>query len=74
MAASTRASATRATAPRLVAADYATPDLRPTEGTSLDGALSTILAQPFGRFLLAVALGFLAFSLFAILQARYHPM
>ena len=41
----------------------------------LDGALQTILAQPFGRFLLtAVALGFLAFGLFAMLQARYRRM
>jgi len=41
----------------------------------LDGALQTILAQPFGRFLLtAVALGFVAFGLFAILQSRYRRM
>jgi hypothetical protein len=41
----------------------------------LDGALQTILAQPFGRFLLtAVALGFLAFGLFAMLQSRYRRM
>jgi hypothetical protein len=41
----------------------------------LDGALQTILAQPFGRFLLtAVALGFVAFGLFALLQSRYRRM
>jgi len=41
----------------------------------LDGALQTILAQPFGRFMLtAVALGFVAFGLFAMLQARYRRM
>ena len=41
----------------------------------LDGALQTILAQPFGKFLLtAVALGFVAFGLFAILQSRYRRM
>jgi len=41
----------------------------------LDGTLQTILAQPFGRFLLtAVALGFLAFGLFALLQSRYRRM
>src|SRR5665811_496078 len=41
----------------------------------LDGALQTILAQSFGRILLtAVALGFVAFGLFAILQARYRRM
>jgi uncharacterized protein DUF1206 len=39
------------------------------------GALQTILAQPFERFLLtAVALGFVAFGLFAILQSRYRRM
>ena len=41
----------------------------------LDGAMETIAAQPFGRFLLsAVAAGFVAFGLFAILQARYRRM
>ncbi len=41
----------------------------------LDGTLQTILAQPLGRFLLtAVALGFLAFGLFAMLQSRYRRM
>ncbi|HYI22300.1 MAG TPA: DUF1206 domain-containing protein [Candidatus Limnocylindrales bacterium] len=41
----------------------------------LDGAMQTILAQPFGRFLLtAAALGFGAFGVFAILQSRYRRM
>ncbi len=41
----------------------------------LDGALQTILAQPFGKFLLtAAALGFVAFGVFAILQSRYRRM
>ncbi len=41
----------------------------------LDGAMQTILAQPFGRFLLtAVAVGFVAFGVFAILQSRYRRM
>lgn len=41
----------------------------------LDGALQTILEQPFGRLLLtAVALGFVAFGLFAMLQSRYRRM
>jgi hypothetical protein len=41
----------------------------------LDGALLAIVAQPFGRFLLsAVALGFAAFGVFAILQSRYRRM
>jgi Domain of Unknown Function (DUF1206) len=45
------------------------------KGQGLDGALQTILAQPFGKFLLtAVALGFAAFGLFAILQSRYRRM
>jgi hypothetical protein len=37
--------------------------------------MRTIAAQPFGRFLLtAVALGFVAFGLFAFAQSRYRPM
>jgi hypothetical protein len=45
------------------------------KGQGLDGALQTIVAQPFGRFLLtAVALGFAAFGLFAMLQSRYRRM
>jgi hypothetical protein len=41
----------------------------------LDGAMQTIAAQPFGWFLLtAVALGFVAFGVFAILQSRYRRM
>jgi hypothetical protein len=41
----------------------------------LDGAMQTILAQPFGKFLLtAAALGFVAFGAFAILQSRYRRM
>jgi len=41
----------------------------------LDGAMETIVAQPFGRFLLtAVAFGFVAFGVFAVLQSRYRRM
>jgi len=41
----------------------------------LDGAMRTILAQPFGKFLLtAAALGFVAFGVFAMLQSRYRRM
>jgi len=41
----------------------------------LDGALQTILAQPYGRFMLtAVVVGFVAFGLFAMLQSRYSRM
>lgn len=53
---------------------YATVTLDPQE-QGLDGALQTLLAQPSGRFLLTVlALGFVAFGLFAMLQARYRQM
>ena len=54
---------------------YATLTFDPQQVQGLDGAMHTILAQPFGRFLLtAVALGFAAFGLFAILQSRYRRM
>ena len=54
---------------------YATVTFDRQQAQGLDGALQTILAQPFGRFLLtAVALGFVAFGLFAILQSRYRRM
>lgn len=54
---------------------YATLTFDRQKAQGLDGALQTILAQPFGRFLLtAVALGFLAFGLFALLQSRYRRM
>src|SRR5665647_1868894 len=54
---------------------YAALTFQQQKAPGLDGALQTILAQPFGRFLLtAVALGFLAFGLFAILQSRYRRM
>jgi len=54
---------------------YATLTFDPRKVQGLDGAMHTILAQPFGRFLLtAVALGFAAFGLFAILQSRYRRM
>ena len=54
---------------------YAALTFERQKAPGLDGALQTILAQPFGRFLLtAVALGFLAFGLFATLQSRYRPM
>jgi hypothetical protein len=54
---------------------YATLTFDRQQAQGLDGALQTILAQPFGKFLLtAVALGFVAFGLFAMLQARYRQM
>ena len=54
---------------------YAAVTFDQQEAPGLDGALQTILAQPFGRFLLSiVAIGFLAFGLFAMLQSRYRRM
>ena len=54
---------------------YATLTFDRQKAQGLDGALQTILAQPLGRFLLtAVALGFVAFGVFAILQSRYRRM
>ena len=54
---------------------YAAVTFDQQEAPGLDGALQTILAQPFGRFLLTtVAIGFLAFGLFAMLQSRYRRM
>jgi len=54
---------------------YAALTFDQQKSQGLDGALQTILAQPFGIFLLtAVALGFAAFGLFAILQSRYRRM
>jgi hypothetical protein len=54
---------------------YAALTFERQNAQGLDGALQAILAQPFGRFLLtAVALGFVAFGLFAMLQSRYRRM
>jgi hypothetical protein len=54
---------------------YATLTFEQQKAPGLDGALHAILAQTFGRFLLtAVALGFLAFGLFALLESRYRRM
>ena len=54
---------------------YATLTFDRQQAQGLDGALQTTLAQPFGRFLLtAVALGFVAFGLFALVQSRYRRM
>jgi len=54
---------------------YATLNFDPQKAQGLDGAMQTILAQPFGRFLLTpMALGFVAFGVFAILQSRYRKM
>ena len=54
---------------------YAALTFDPQQARGLDGAMRTILQQPFGQFLLtAVALGFIAFGLFAFLQSRYRRM
>jgi hypothetical protein len=54
---------------------YAALTFDPQQARGLDGAMRTILEQPFGQFLLTVvALGFGAFGLFAFLQARYRRM
>jgi hypothetical protein len=48
---------------------YAALTFHRQKAQGLDAALQTILAQPFGRVLVtAVALGFVAFGLFAMLQ------
>jgi hypothetical protein len=54
---------------------YAALTFERQRAPGLDGALQTLLAQPFGRFLLtAVAVGFAAFGLFAMLASRYRRM
>jgi hypothetical protein len=54
---------------------YAAVSSDPGESQGLDGAVQAILAQSFGKFLLtAVALGFVAFGGFAVLQSRYRRM
>jgi hypothetical protein len=54
---------------------YATLTFEQQKAPGLDGALHAILAQPFGTFLLtAVAVGFAAFGLFALLESRYRRM
>jgi len=54
---------------------YAALTFDPEKATGLDGAMRTIVQQPFGQFLLtAVALGFVAFGVFAFAQARYRNM
>jgi Domain of Unknown Function (DUF1206) len=54
---------------------YAALTFEQNKARGLDGAMQTILAQPFGRFLLTlVGLGFVSFGLFATVQSRYRPM
>jgi hypothetical protein len=45
------------------------------KASGLDAALQTVLEQPLGRWMLsAIALGFVAFGVFAMLQFRYRRM
>jgi len=45
---------------------------RPDKATGLDGALRTMLDQPFGRFLLTlVALGFAAYGVYSFARSRH---
>lgn len=54
---------------------YAAWTLDPQESRVLDGALRKIVEQPFGNVLLtAVALGLMAFGVFAVVQSRYRRM
>ena len=54
---------------------YAALTFERQKSPGLDGALQTILVQPFGRLLLTVvALGFAAFGVFALLESRYRRM
>lgn len=54
---------------------YAAWTFDPEKSRGLDGALRTLLEQPSGNVLLtAVALGLMAFGLFAMVQSRYRRM
>jgi hypothetical protein len=54
---------------------YAALTFERRNAQGMDAALQTILAQPSGKLALtAVAFGFAAFGLFAILQSRYRRM
>lgn len=54
---------------------YAAYTFDAKKASGLDGALHTILSQPFGNWMLsAMAFGFVSFGFFAILQFRYRRM
>ncbi len=54
---------------------YAAITFDPAKATGLDGALRLIVTAPFGRILLTlVAVGFLAYGLFAFARARYEDL
>jgi hypothetical protein len=47
----------------------------PAKSRGLDAALRTLIAQPFGKFLLfLVAIGFAAFGIYCFFQARYRKV
>lgn len=49
--------------------------LDPNKSRGLDAALRTVVAQPFGAFLLIlVAVGFVAFGVYCFFQARYRKV
>jgi hypothetical protein len=54
---------------------YTAVSFDPAKAQGLDAAVQAILVQPFGGFLLtAVALGFMAFGIFAVIQSGYRRM
>jgi hypothetical protein len=54
---------------------YAALTFDPEKASGLNGAVYTILAQPFGRFVLtAMALGFVCFGLYQLGASRYRRM
>lgn len=54
---------------------YAAWTFDPAESRGLDGALRTMVERPFGDVALSVvAVGLMAFGLFAIIQSRYRRM
>lgn len=54
---------------------YAAITFDAAKSTGLDGALKLIVEAPFGRILLTlVAVGFLAYGLFALARARYEDL
>lgn len=54
---------------------YAAITFDPAKATGLDGALRLIVTAPFGRILLTlVAVGFLAYGVFAFARARYEDL
>lgn len=54
---------------------YAAMTFDPQKSRGLDGALRTVLDEPYGRAVLtAMSVGFMAFGAFAMLQSRFRRM